>query len=187
MQPQEADAADLGDELDLPDELTGPVLIQVRPALEGEFGVFTILKPGHAHQEEVCRRCPWRTDAPIGAFPPDVFRSSARTSYDMSRHMFGCHNSKRDEPLTCAGFLLRGAANNRAVRLALIKGRIDLSKVHSPVELYTSYREMAVANGVDPDDPALARCRDDSAFALPEAVPDNPASNDPGAQDDLSP
>ena len=28
------------------------------------------------------------------------------------------------------------------------------------LELFESYREMAIANGVDPDDPVLADCRD---------------------------
>lgn len=120
-------------------------------------------RTGKDHQETPCKRCPWRRDAPVGAFPPDVFRSSARTAYDQATHRFGCHASQNGKPLTCAGFLLRGAAHNIAVRMDLSRHGIDYSGVHSPVELYDSYREMAIANGVDPDDPALARCRDDAA------------------------
>lgn len=55
--------------------------------------------------------------------------------------------------------LLRGADHNLSVRLAMAKGRIEPTDVTTDVDLYDSYREMAEANGVSPDDPALALCR----------------------------
>lgn len=60
---------------------------------------------------------------------------------------------------TCAGFLLSNADNNIAVRIALMKGQIDMEKVSSPYPLYESYRKMAEANGVPSDDPVLTPCR----------------------------
>jgi uncharacterized protein DUF6283 len=87
--------------------------------------------------------CPWRVDASVGQFPPSVFRHSARTAYELSEYRLGCHDSSdHNRPLTCAGFLLRGAQHNLSVRL------------HGPDEdvvddggrgLYRSYRKMAVA------------------------------------------
>lgn len=68
--------------------------------------------------------------------------------------------------MVCAGFLLRGAGDNMAVRMTQRAGA-DLSKVRSEVALYDSYREMAEANGVDPEDPALQPCRGDWYEWLP--------------------
>ncbi|MFC6938256.1 DUF6283 family protein [Actinomadura yumaensis] len=121
-----------------------------------DWGVLTVETSGssHAHQASPCARCPWRRDAPTGAFPAAVFRHSARVTYDLATHTFGCHAASL---LLCAGFLLRGASDNLAIRMA----RTDFSDVHSDVELYDDYREMAIANGVAPDDPALVPCRGD--------------------------
>ncbi len=102
----------------------------------------------HDHRIEPCPRCPWRVDAPLNAFPPQVFRDSARTTYDLATHTFGCHGSSRTAPQTCAGFLLRGASDNLTVRMAVLDGRIDLNSISSPVQLYPDYRAMATANGL---------------------------------------
>ncbi|MGM1059416.1 DUF6283 family protein [Saccharothrix sp. Mg75] len=104
---------------------------------------------------------PLAAGRPTGAFPPQVFRDSARTTYDMATHTFGCHGPARTRPQTCAGFLLRGASDNLTVRLALINGRIDPDSISSLVGLYPNYRAMAIANGLDPDDAALVPCRCD--------------------------
>jgi hypothetical protein len=62
----------------------------------------------------------------------------------------------------CAGFLLRTAANNIGVRIAAMKGRFDPNELSDAGErLWSSYRTMAIGNGVDPQDPLLARCRAD--------------------------
>jgi hypothetical protein len=72
------------------------------------------------------------------------------------------------EPATCAGFLLRGAENNLAVRMAIMEGRLDPADVNDGgVQLYEGYRSMAIANGVPADDPAIARCRGDDEVSLP--------------------
>lgn len=114
----------------------------------------------YRYRHRPCDRCPWRVDR-LGAFPPAAFRQLARTAYDTSLHSFVCHESSDAVPFVCAGFLLRGAAHNLAVRLRLARGEIDPDVVHDGGHaLHGSYRDMAVANGVDPDDPALAACRE---------------------------
>lgn len=109
------------------------------------------------YQRRPCADCPWRKDA-VGVFPAEAFRISAHTAYDMAQETFGCHASGTDTPRTCAGFLLRGADDNMSVRIGRIKGKYrDVDD--AGIELHDSYAAMAVANGVDPDDPRLAPCR----------------------------
>jgi hypothetical protein len=104
--------------------------------------------------------CPWRVDA-VGRFPAEAFAHSATTAYDLSDRVFACHESGAARPATCAGFLLRGADHNLAVRVRAARGRLDLAQVHDGGhELHHDYRAMAEANGVHPDDPRLAPCRD---------------------------
>lgn len=113
------------------------------------------------YRRSPCGQCPWRKDA-VGVFPAEAFRHSASTAYDAAINTFACHESGQKAPATCAGFLLRNSANNVAVRLKAASGAIDLSSVSDGgVELFDSYREMAVANGVDPDDQVLQPCRAD--------------------------
>jgi hypothetical protein len=64
----------------------------------------------------------WRVDA-NGEFPAEAFRHSASTAYDMAQHTFACHESGSKKPATSAGFLLRGADHNLAVRLGFMTGR----------------------------------------------------------------
>ncbi|WP_433426304.1 DUF6283 family protein (plasmid) [Microtetraspora malaysiensis] len=133
------------------------------------WGVVLVEHECDGFQTRPCPDCPWRTDAPVGAFPPEVYRHSARTTYDMATSAFGCHMSGSARPKTCAGFLLRGASDNLMVRVS----RADYSAVHSTVELYADYRQMAIANGVGPDDPALTPCRGDRPVTyLPHAEAD---------------
>ncbi len=107
-----------------------------------------------------CKQCPWRSDLPVGEFPAEAFRYSAKTAYDMAESTFACHVSGSRKPTTCAGFLLRGADHNLSIRLAIAMDRFSPDEVHpGGVELYEGYRSMAIANGVDPDDPAIAPCR----------------------------
>jgi hypothetical protein len=113
------------------------------------------------HMHRPCEQCPWRKDVPTGTFPAEAFRISAPTSYDAATRMFACHMSGADGrmPATCAGFLLANSVNNIGVRMKMAMGTLDMSKVSADMELYESYRAMAEANGVDPDDPALKPCR----------------------------
>lgn len=132
---------------------------------DGAHAVVTVTtrgKASRAHRREPCAECPWRKDVPTGVFPPDAFRHSANTAEDGALHRFACHMSGGDKPATCAGFLLRNARHNMAVRLSIIQGRYDPDDVgNGGAPLYESYRAMAIANGVAPNDPALARTRAD--------------------------
>lgn len=137
--------------------LKAPRIVDVRPA-GPEHQVVTVVGGKGSYRRQPCPKCPWRTDA-VGEFPAESFRHSANTAYDMSQHVFSCHDSGTKKPATCAGFLLRGADNNLAVRLAYMSGRLEGDVTDGGCELHDSYRDMAVANGVDPEDPVLKPCR----------------------------
>lgn len=106
-----------------------------------------------------CRECPWRRDVAPGKFSAARFRALANTAYDMARSLFACHMSTEEKPVACAGFLLRGADHNFTVRIGRSRGEMLPGQVETTVDLYSSYREMAIANGVSPSDPALRGCR----------------------------
>lgn len=113
------------------------------------------------YRREPCGGCPWRCDA-VGDFPAEAFRHSASTAYDMAPNTFACHESGTEKPAVCAGFILRNSANNLGVRLMQSRGDIDVDQVDDGGHaLHESYFKMAVANGVDPNDPVLAGCRAD--------------------------
>jgi hypothetical protein len=131
---------------------------------DGKHRVITLLtdkpKAAMVHRVTPCEQCPWRRDVPTGEFPVSAYKHSATTSYDLAETTFSCHMAGRDKPATCAGFLLRGADHNLAVRLALFARRYNPLRVHdSGLPLFESYRAMAIANGVSADDPTLAACR----------------------------
>jgi hypothetical protein len=121
--------------------------------------VVSIEGGGAGYRKKPCSDCPWRKDA-VGVFPAEAFVHSATTAYDMAENQFGCHQSGPKKPATCAGFLLRGSDHNLAVRLAMLTGRVKNDVDDGGVDLHQNYRQMAIANGVDPKDPALKRCRD---------------------------
>lgn len=115
--------------------------------------------PGQAYRRQPCATCPWRVDA-VGEFPAEAFRISAHTAYDAAMETFACHTNGVQKPAICAGFLLRNADHNLMVRFKLMQGSIDMAQVgNGGVQLHGSYRAMAEANGVAPDDPVLAPCR----------------------------
>ena len=95
-------------------------VIEVRPAGE-DHRVVSVSGPEGPYRRRPCSDCPWRVDA-AGEFPAEAFRLSARTAADMSDHVFSCHQSGSQKPAVCAGFLLRGADHNLAVRLGYMRG-----------------------------------------------------------------
>jgi hypothetical protein len=143
-----------------PDTDTRPParVLRVRPA-GGEWGVFTVASTDpRAAQPRPCagaEPCPWRRDAPPAQFPAQAYRDSAATSQPGATSRFGCHSSTQQRPLICAGWLLRGAQHHDQVQQALADATLTLPELPDGIELYDSYQEMAVANGVDPGDPAL--------------------------------
>lgn len=133
-------------------------ITNIRPA--GPFDQVVTVEGGRAsHRKTPCPGCPW-VKANNGSFPAEAFVHSASTAYDMAQTRFGCHESGADKPAACAGFLLRGADHNLAVRLDILRGRLDPSSISDGGrELHDSYKAMAVANGVPPDSPDLEKCR----------------------------
>ncbi len=69
----------------------------------------------------------------------------------------------------CAGFLSRGADHNLTVRLAYARGDLVQLERSGDLPLYEDYRAMAVANGVECDDPSLSSCRGPQV-GLPDKV-----------------
>lgn len=130
---------------------------------DAEYGVTTLISPpgdDHLYCRRPCAQCPWRSDLPTGVFPAEAYRHSAPTAYDMAPNIFACHMGKDTQPITCAGFLLRGSDHNFAIRMALIMRRIDYRQITDEgLPLYDSYRHMAESNGVDSEDPILGPCR----------------------------
>ena len=120
--------------------------------------VVTVVGPSKSFRRTPCNGCPWVCDN-AGNFPPEAFVHSARTAYDMAESQFACHESGTHKPTTCAGYLLRGAEHNLAHRLALLRGQEFTGLNEGPRALFDTYRDMAIANGVEPDHPALQPCR----------------------------
>jgi hypothetical protein len=122
------------------------------------YQVVTVEGGRPCYRREPCGGCPWRVDQ-AGVFPAKAFRHSANTAHDMSDHQFACHESGSTKPATCAGFLLRGADHNLSVRLRRMRGEIRDDVHDGGHDLHANYRAMAIANGVDPTDPAISACR----------------------------
>lgn len=115
---------------------------------------------GEGHCRVPCPECPWRPEN-AGNFPAEAFRISAPTAYDMADRTFACHMAGTERPTTCAGALLSsGGEHNLAVRMRILKGDFRWDDVSDgDADLFESYRDMAEANGVDPDDPVLGPTR----------------------------
>lgn len=145
--------------------MTGQAKITAVHPCDDTAQVVTSVTPAGApflYRREPCAECPWRRDRPRRAFPVEAFRHSAATCYDLAGTTFACHMSGSDKPAVCAGFILsRDARHNLILRLRSSSGAFDHREVKSSVRLYPSYRDMAIANGVDRDDPVLDHCRSD--------------------------
>lgn len=134
-----------------------PTITDTRTADENHQ-VVTVEGGCGGYRRRPCSDCPWRVDA-TGKFPAEAFRHSAVTAYDMSDRIFACHQSGTKKPATCAGFLLRGAEHNLAIRLKRMKDNILNDVSDGGTELYVNYRAMAIANGVPENDKSLRLCR----------------------------
>ena len=141
--------------------------ITERTLADADHAVVTVTDGGNRYRREPCPDCPWRIDS-VGVFPAEAFRLAANAgleSLETSIHdlsagtrNFGCHSSGPGKTATCAGYILKGQGSI-GWRLALATGKFDPAKVRSEVPLFCSYFDMAVANGVPADDPALDGCR----------------------------
>lgn len=141
-----------------PERQTESRITRIRPVDDGHQ-VVTVEGGRSTLRHTPCGGCPWRVDQ-TGVFPAKAFEHSAGTAYDMSTHVFSCHESGAKKPAICAGFLLRGADHNLAVRLKTMRREIDWDSIaDGGHELHEGYRAMAVANGVPEDAEVLAPCR----------------------------
>lgn len=124
--------------------------------------MITVEHDNRQFQSKPCVGCPWRKEN-VGNFPPGAFRISANTCYDMAAMTFACHMRGADNPSTCAGFLLSESADhNLAVRMDRSKNGLE-SVDGDGCDLFATYKQMAVANGVNENDVTLAKC-------VPEAL-----------------
>src|ERR1043165_3478446 len=105
-----------------------PKVTKIKPAGKNHQ-VISVTGGDCLYRKEPCEECPWKKESEIGAFPSEAFRISAPTAYDMADRTFGCHMQGKEKPAICAGFILKGSTHNLNVRVAMIKGDLDLSKV----------------------------------------------------------
>lgn len=104
----------------------------------------------------VCTECPFRRDVAPGRFKPARFIALADTARPGGLpSIFACHKSPFGSEMACAGFLLTCGHDSNRVRLAMSSGRLNMADIKSDAPLYSTYREMAVANRVRADHPAL--------------------------------
>ncbi|MER6684598.1 DUF6283 family protein [Streptomyces olivaceoviridis] len=137
----------------------GPATVLWQRPGDEEWGVESLVPAEPAAQPRPCsgrQVCPWRRDAPAGQFPPQVYVHSAPGNrLGGPAGWFGCHSSTAVRPLLCAGWLLAGADGNDAALEMIRTGALPRPELPDGVQLYNSYAEMAIANGVDPGLPAL--------------------------------
>ena len=134
-----------------------PRIEKTTPADENNV-VHTVVGGKGSYCKTPCAECPWLVEN-TGNFPAEAFRISASTAYDMAQNTFACHMRGSIAPTTCAGFLLRSADHNLSVRLSKMKGKM-LDVTEDNRNLHENYRAMAIAHGVNPDEPCLKPCRD---------------------------
>jgi hypothetical protein len=105
-----------------------------------------------------CDECPWRRDVAPGQFPAcryDALRVTAgRPGAEAPLHapMFACHKTPDGKPRACASWLAVVGGEHLAVRLAVVMGRLPhaaLARRPDWPQLYATYAEMAVANGME--------------------------------------
>ena len=99
-----------------------------------------------------CDECPWRTDVPVGRFPPERFVALARTVRQQFGPVFACHKTEEGADTVCVGYLLRDGERSLTVRLAHAHGRFSFGTLKATGPLYESFAAMARANGVDAPD-----------------------------------
>jgi len=123
-----------------------------------DHAVTSVISEGSSYRREPCVDFPWKKSA-TGVFPAEAFEHSANTAYDLSTHLFGCHQSGTSKPATCAGFLLNGSDHNLSARMGRITGKFKNDVTDGGHDLHPDYRHMAIANGVDANSEALKDCR----------------------------
>jgi hypothetical protein len=105
-----------------------------------------------------CDDCPFLLSSPVGKFSAERFLDLAHTCKpgEMPGNVFACHNSPAGREKACAGMILvtRDDLPNR-LRLMVSQGLLNPDDISATGPLFASYRDMATANGCDPDAPEL--------------------------------
>lgn len=96
-----------------------------------------------------CNDCPYRKDAPLQKWSVEEFKRLVEMDGDQFGSTYGCH--KKDDHV-CVGWLIdqdRRFFPSISLRFHLAKNNITreyLDRLKSPSELYTSIKEMCIAN-----------------------------------------
>ncbi|MFI6928551.1 DUF6283 family protein [Nonomuraea spiralis] len=113
------------------------------------------------HRPFPCGPCPFRRDAPRGAFTAEQYEAMRVTCRSGDGHapasapLFGCHPGEpgSDDDLACAGWLAVEGRNSIKVGLAIAFDRLPdtvLDPGPNWPPLYSSFEEMVAANHPDP-------------------------------------
>jgi Family of unknown function (DUF6283) len=84
---------------------------------------------------------------------------SANRAYDQSMHQFAYHVSGSETPRPAPGSCFAMRPTTSVSVSPRLTGKIDPNELREMVPLHPSYRAMAEANAMPPDDPALRSTR----------------------------
>ena len=99
-----------------------------------------------------CDNCPWRKDAPPGHWDPAHFRDIWRNCQDDGHALMLCHKSKPAEKIEipCAGAVVVLGFKSIGIRIAALRGKLDVDAYASDVPLFPTFLAMLRANGIRP-------------------------------------
>jgi Family of unknown function (DUF6283) len=102
-----------------------------------------------------CPTCPWRRSSAVGGadipgFSIDLMRGLENTvgDEDAFRPMMACHYSLDGGEKICVGYVAREGWTNLAVRLAAIRGELNVDAIDrecADLDLWPSFGEMLAA------------------------------------------
>ena len=101
------------------------------------------------HCTQPCGNCPYRTDVPVRHWDKYEFEKLLNSETDQFGAVYNCHKNNGS---ICVGWLMKQDENRLpsiSLRISLSKHGITrdyIDKLHSPVPLYKSVRQMIKAN-----------------------------------------
>ena len=99
-----------------------------------------------------CPDCPWRTDAPPGAFPASRYEDLFRSCVAEEGAIMACHHTSEGAEAACVGFLAAEGENLALPRLMRSQGEWDPAELElAPCPQCETFGAMAAANGADVD------------------------------------
>ena len=104
-------------------------------------------------REKQCAKCPWKVSTdpstiPDGYTPEKHAKLTSCSGEGLSTiqrmHVMACHESKQGDQYACVGWIVNqlGPGNNIGLRLAVIRGRLDPSKLVLDGEQHETIYEM---------------------------------------------